>query len=366
MKLEDYLELADRTGIVPFLWGDPGVGKTARIEAWARAKGYHLERLVLSQHDPTEVAGLYVVTGGARRAERAVPAWLARVLEASREGQRAVVFFDELTTAAPAVQDTALGIFNERVVGDVPLPEDAILVAAANPPERVQGLWELSAALANRFLHVEVQPDLEGWSTWAREQGEAHRIVARFLDAHPEHFHDFPASGRELAWPSARTWDRFARALGEALAGRLPEAGLFLAAKGLVGKAAAAAFASWYPEYRAQSDLRPDEVLADPAAAPVPERSDVLAALVEALTGRVKAALAEGREDAPELYARLIAYLRRIDAAGHRAVAIAAAQEITEAVLEGETQAACARALGDEEVAFLDSMSRTVLEARAA
>jgi len=365
MKLEDYLELAERIGIVPFLWGDPGVGKTARIEQWAKAKGYHLERLVLSQHDPTEVAGLYVVTEGARRAERAVPAWLARVLEASQEGRRTVVFFDELTTAAPTVQDTALGIFNERVVGDVPLPEDAILVAAANPPERVQGLWELSAALANRFLHVEVQPDLEGWSAWAREQGEAHRIVARFLDAHPEHFHDFPASGRELAWPSARTWDRFARALGEALAGRLPEAGLFLAAKGLVGKAAATAFASWYPEYRAQSDLRPDEVLADPAAAPVPERSDVLAALVEALTGRVKAALAEGREDAPELYARLIAYLRRVDLEDHRAVAFAATQEITEAAVESDRERACAEVLGELELAFLKSVPEALVRARA-
>ncbi|ADR37735.1 ATPase associated with various cellular activities AAA_5 (plasmid) [Oceanithermus profundus DSM 14977] len=366
MKLEDYLELADRTGIVPFFWGDPGVGKTARIEQWAKAKGYHLERLVLSQHDPTEVAGIYVATEGARRAERAVPAWLARVLEAAKQGRRAVVFFDELTTAAPTVQDTALGIFNERVVGDVPLPEGVILLAAANPPDRVDGLWELSAALANRFLHVEVRPDFQAWRAWAEEQGEAHRIVAHFLDAHPQHFHDFPTHAGELAWPSARTWDKFARALEEVLEERFPEEGLYSAGKGLVGKAAATTFVAWYQEYKAQNDIPPDQVLADPAGAAIPSRSDVLARLAETLVKRVAEALEGGRDDAQQLYARLIAYLRRVDAAGHRAVALATAQQITKAALENEVEDACARALGDEEVAFLESVSQNVLGARAA
>ncbi len=366
MTLEKYLDLTARTLTPLFLWGDPGIGKTARIEQWARREGYHYERIVLSLHDPTEVAGIYVATEGGRRAERAVPAWLARVLEAAKRGQRSVVFFDELTAAPETVQVTALGIFAERVVGEVPLPEETILVAAANPAGRVDGLWELSSALTNRFRHVDLEPDLEGWLAWAKEQSEGHRVVAAFLAEHPQHFHAFPEGIEARAWPSARTWDMVARDVCDQLGGGLPPEDLHRAIRGAVGDASATAFAAWYEAYRSANHVSLEQILADPAGAPVPRRSDVVAQIAENLVERVGSLLEHDTKAALSTYAKATTYLRRVYQAGHKAVALATSQQLASEVVDHEQEEAAARALGEKELAYLETIGQIVAEARAA
>jgi len=366
MNLEGQLDLAAHSGNVPFFWGDPGIGKTARIEQWAREKGHHFERIVLSLHDPTEVAGIYVAVDGGRRAERAVPAWLARVNEAAERGQRSVVFFDELTAAPETVQVTALGIFAERVVGEVPLPEGTILVAAGNPASRVTGLWELSGALNNRFRHVDLSPDLEGWLAWAKAQSEGHRIVAAFLDEHRQYFHVFPGRSDEKTWPSARTWDMVARDLNVHLGGDLELHDFYQVARQTVGKTAGPAFVAWYDQYLTANHVSLEQVLADPAGAPIPERSDVLAMLSEAILDRVKS-LVEGDEKAAvATYKKATTYLRRVYEGGHKAVALSTSQELAQIVIDRGLVEAATKTIGSEELAYLEEISNVVAAARAA
>jgi hypothetical protein len=42
----------------------------------------------------------------------------------------------------------------ERTVGDLTLPDEVAIVAAANPPEQAADGWDLSAPLANRLCHL--------------------------------------------------------------------------------------------------------------------------------------------------------------------------------------------------------------------
>ena len=366
MNLEGQLELAALNGNVPFFWGDPGIGKTARIEQWARKKGYHFERIVLSLHDPTEVAGIYVAVEGGRRAERAVPAWLARVNEAAERGRRSVVFFDELTAAPEAVQVTALGIFAERVVGEAPLPPDTILVAAGNPASRVSGLWELSGAFNNRFRHVDLSPDLEAWLAWAKAQSEGHRVVATFLDEHRQYFHAFPERSDNKAWPSARTWDMVARDLNVQLGGDLEQNDFYQATRQTIGKTAAAAFVAWYEQYLTANRVSLEQVLADPAGAQIPERSDVIAMLSEAMLDRFKSLLKDDEEAAVAIYAKAMTYLRRVYEGGHKAVALSTSQELAQAVIDHGLVEAATKALGGKELAYLEEIGNVVAEARAA
>ena len=73
----------------------------------------------------------------------------------------------------------------ERVVGDLELPDEVVVVAAANPPEFAAGGWDLSAPLANRFCHldwpVEAQAFAEGLSAGLGCSGRAR--VARGWDS---------------------------------------------------------------------------------------------------------------------------------------------------------------------------------------
>ena len=88
---------------IPFLlWGDPGAGKTAVVES-AAASGWHVETLICSHYEPSDLAGLPIVAGD--HVTLAPPAWALRV---SREPGPSIVFFDEWTTASPAVQAAAL------------------------------------------------------------------------------------------------------------------------------------------------------------------------------------------------------------------------------------------------------------------
>src|SRR6202044_1676977 len=178
------------------LWGAPGTGKTSAIRAMAEAMGLPCETVIASIREPSDFAGLPVVTGDVVRF--APPLWATRLAEAGT----GVLFLDELSTAPPAVQAALLRVVLERVVGDLELPEDVAVVAAANPPEQAADGWDLSAPLANRLCHLtwEIDPKAVaeglagGWGPpqvpqlpddWGAELGLALALAAPFLHVRP-------------------------------------------------------------------------------------------------------------------------------------------------------------------------------------
>ena len=130
------------------LWGAPGTGKTSAIRAMADAMGLPCETVIASIREPSDFAGLPIVVGGEVRF--APPSWARRLAEAGR----GLLFLDELSTAPPAVQAALLRVVLERAVGDLTLPDEVAVVAAANPPEQAADGWDLSAPLANRLCHL--------------------------------------------------------------------------------------------------------------------------------------------------------------------------------------------------------------------
>ena len=139
------LRAAGRAGVAVCLWGDPGIGKSALIQAAAAADGVPCETVIGSMREPSDFAGLPVVTDDGVRMEP--PSWARRLHEA----QAGSLFLDELSTSPPAVHAAMLGVALGRRVGDLLLPRAVQVVAAANPPERAADGWDLTPPLANRF-----------------------------------------------------------------------------------------------------------------------------------------------------------------------------------------------------------------------
>jgi hypothetical protein len=281
------------------LWGAPGTGKTSVIRAMAEALGWPCETVIASIREPSDFAGLPVVVGDGVRF--APPAWARRLAEAGR----GLLFLDELSTAPPAVQAALLRVVLERVVGDLDLPDEVAVVAAANPPDQAADGWDLSAPLANRLCHLawDIDPRAVadglagGWSApqvpelpddWAAELGLALALVAAFLYARPALAcappSDPDAAGR--GWPSPRTWEMAARlwaASGVAGCGEEARAALV---RGAVGDGAGVEFLAWL----AEMDLPdPEAVLADPASFLLPSRGDRAYAAVAAVAAVVAA-----------------------------------------------------------------------------
>jgi MoxR-like ATPase len=262
---------------VPFLlWGSPGEGKTAVVES-AREDGWHVETLIVSHHEPSDFAGLPVVGPGG--VTLSPPAWARRLAE--HDGP-SIAFFDEWTTAAPAVQAAALRPLTHYEVGALRLPATVSFGAAANPTDVATAGWELAAPTANRFCHLDwsmpvdvyveslvsgswpglMLPTADSHLRVANEVARARALVAGFvrvrqrLSAIPD-----DAAGRSRAFPTPRTWEYAARLLGTAWAADVGAEVQRLLVAGAVGAAAAHEFLVWVDAHELPD---PEVVLADP------------------------------------------------------------------------------------------------------
>lgn len=291
------------------LWGPPGTGKTSVIRTMAEAAGWPYEIVISSIREPSDFAGLPVVSGadGSVRVDFAPPRWARRLAELGH----GLAFFDEISTAPPAVQAALLRVVLERTVGDLTLPGEVAIVAAANPPEQAADGWDLSAPLANRFCHLDWPLDARsvadgfagGWPAvavpdlpddWADRIPVARSWIAGFLTVRSELAVAVPdqavTAGR--AWPSPRSWDMAARLLAAAQSCGADEAIGSLLVRGCVGPGPGAEFLTWLVE----ADLPdPEAVLADPESFVLPERGDRAYAALSSIAAAVAYHPGDGR-----------------------------------------------------------------------
>jgi hypothetical protein len=310
--MEDQTAVVEALGVavaarVPvLLWGAPGTGKTSVIRAMAAAAGLPCETVIASIREPADFAGLPIVrdAGGAAGPPQvafAPPSWAVSLADAG-EG---LVFFDEISTAPPAVQAALLRVVLERTVGDLTLPDAVAVVAAANPPEQAADGWELSPPLANRFCHLDWPVDARtlaegfsgGWRTprppmiaagWEERVPIVRSWIAGFVTVRPTLALAVPedAAGAGRAWPSPRTWDMAARLYAAAEGSEAGELAASLLVRGCVGPGPGVEFVTWL----AEADLPdPETVLADPDSFVLPDRGDRQYAVLSSIAAAVAA-----------------------------------------------------------------------------
>lgn len=279
------------------LWGNPGQGKSAKIESYAKAWGRHCETVVGSVREATDYLGLPLEVNG--EVVYSPPAWAKRLNAAPKS----LLFMDELTTASPSVGKAMLRIFQERFCGDYELADTVSIVAAANPPETAADGWELAPPVANRLLHLDWHFDVEEWlmgvgndfatstthpvdalcveNPTDSDRAAAYSLITGFLRHRPDLLapnppEDLEAAGR--AWASPRSWTNALNMLAH-LNPRDDDA-ILLAMKGLVGEGPAIEFFGW----RADANLpHPDAVLSDPTIIDWTLRPDILFAVARSV-----------------------------------------------------------------------------------
>lgn len=257
------------------LWGNPGEGKTSMIES--AADGWHVETVILSQSEPSDLAGLPVV-GPDGSVVLAPPAWAQRL--ADHDGP-SICFFDEFTTAPPSLQAAALRVLTHGQVGTLQLPDTVAFVAAANPIDVSAAGWDLAAPTSSRFVHLDYAMTVDifaagavagNWPplpTW--ELPADHRTVialemaqiAGFLRARPNQLSVIPQdhATRSRAFPTPRTWEFAGRLSALAAALQLPDEVTALLVAGAIGDATTHEYLSW----RANLDLPDPEALLEGA-----------------------------------------------------------------------------------------------------
>jgi len=181
-----------------FLWGAPGVGKSDVIHQIGAQRKVEVRDIRLSLLDPTDIKGFPVPD-----AKKALMKWLpADFVPTSGKG---ILFFDELNSAAPAVQAAGYQFILDRKIGDVQLPDGWAIVAAGNRTTDRAITHTMPSPLANRFVHIDFEPDINDWYHWALQNSISAETCA-FLRFKPSLLHSFDVKSNPRSFPSPRTW----------------------------------------------------------------------------------------------------------------------------------------------------------------
>jgi hypothetical protein len=335
--------------VAVLLMSDPGAGKSSMVRGLAKSREIPCETVLGSIREPADFSGLPVP-----RDDDVVlwpPKWARNLCEAGA----GILLLDELTTCPPGVQAAMLGVALERMVGDVRLPREVVIVACANPPDKAADGWELAPPLANRFCHVRFEPTTEeyihgmttGWvsppASRAIDAGPERRAagraaVAGFLRTRPDLVHSYPQTAAEAsgAWPSRRTWTMTAEVVARV---RDDDADARHAAVyGLVGEGPGTEFLNWL----LAADLPdPAAVLADPAGVNWRDRPDRVWAILAGVVAHCTAGKGSAQRWR-DAWGPLVAAA----AGGNPDVAAAVSRELARSRPAGVLPPAAARAFG--------------------
>jgi MoxR-like ATPase len=183
------------------IWGKPGIGKSQIVHSVARAKGLDVIDLRLNIYDPTELKG-FPTKSGTGKAEhmRFVPSGR---LPTKGKG---ILFLDELPSASPATQAAAYQLILDRRLDEYVLPDGWRIVAAGNNASDGGVHYSMAPALANRFLHLNLEADADEWDVWAAVHNIS-PITRAFIRFRPALLHDVAVRKTGQAFPTPRSWE---------------------------------------------------------------------------------------------------------------------------------------------------------------
>jgi len=185
------------------IWGPPGVGKSAIVRSVAEANKCEFIDLRLAQMEAIDIKGLPVPEKDGVR-------WKISAAYPRDPASKGILFLDELSACDRTIQTAAYELILDRKLGeDYRLPDGWLIVAAGNRTEDVASAVAMSSALANRFLHVELDYDPKGWLDWAR-QNDVHGAVIGLIRFNPALLADMDETKQNLerGFPTPRSWER--------------------------------------------------------------------------------------------------------------------------------------------------------------
>lgn len=210
-QLKEILPISYKLKQTPFLWGNPGIGKSQAVAQFAAENNLILLDIRLALKDPTDLQGLptFMDTPDGKKTTWTIPDFLPQ-----NPDWKGVIFLDEFNLAQPAVMSACYQLINERKINNYNLPEGAFIVAAGNPSDFSGNVTELPQALKNRFNHFYIEPDLDEWISWAISQNISLDVQTFLKTQRPELFFDekaFENEANEFATP--RNWEKISNLL---------------------------------------------------------------------------------------------------------------------------------------------------------
>lgn len=252
------------------IWGAPGVGKSSGVYQASQTLKIDFIDLRLALLESIDLRGCLIVVKDQAK-------WTKPPSLPSKGN--GILFLDEIVQAVPSMQAAASQLILDRRIGEYQLPDGWHVVAAGNRAGDRAATSMMPSHIANRFVHLNVEPSLDIWVQWALRSGIDIRVVA-FLKWRSALLHAFDPQSKSVAFPTPRSWE----AVSKILSTNAPTPTMHELIRGAVGDGAGAEFCGFLQVFDKMTD--PDAILLNPKTAAIPDDPASRYAVVTALSAR--------------------------------------------------------------------------------
>ena len=232
------------------LRGRHGVGKSCVVYQTAGDLGLPVVERRASQMTEGDLVGLPIIDGNCTKFNP--PDWFKLACD-----EPVLLFLDEVDRATIEVRQGIFELTDSRKLNGHVLHEGTLIFAAVNGGEHGEQyqVGEMDPAELDRWTVFDVEPTVEDWLTWAKEN--VTEVIWNFINQNRNHLEHTTEFEPNKVYPSRRSWDRLNECL--ATAGFLTEENrktslpmIYELTTAFVGFEAAVAFRDFCEKYESQ------------------------------------------------------------------------------------------------------------------
>lgn len=228
MNFKDTLisaELVLETGEVPLIIGESGIGKTALAKKLANKNNFKLVVIDGNLLKEGEIGGLPTIesyksidsNGNFQEKKATIYAVHTKLKEIDEEilnGNKVLLFIDEINRCEHTVQQELMNLILNREINGYKLHNDVKILAAMNPSNKYgEGfdyqVVDMDAAQENRFVWLNMENDYIDWISWAIEFGIETEVI-EFISTFPEYLQKI---NEEDVRATPRSYERISKTL---------------------------------------------------------------------------------------------------------------------------------------------------------
>ena len=228
MNFKDTLisaELVLETGEVPLIIGESGIGKTALAKKLANKNNFKLVVIDGNLLKEGEIGGLPTIesyksidsNGNFQEKKATLYAVHTKLKEIDEEilnGNKVLLFIDEINRCEHTVQQELMNLILNREINGYKLHNDVKILAAMNPSNKYgedfdYQVVDMDAAQENRFVWLNMENDYIDWISWAIEFGIETEVI-EFISTFPEYLQKI---NEEDVRATPRSYERISKTL---------------------------------------------------------------------------------------------------------------------------------------------------------
>lgn len=201
-----------------FLYGPPGIGKTAVMEQIANELNIGLVSYSMTHHTRQSAIGLpFIAKKTFDQKEYSVSEYTMSEILASvynyieetgkKEG---ILFLDEINCVSETLAPSMLRFLQYKTFGSHEVPKGWIVVTAGNPPEYNKSVREYDIATLDRIKKIDVEASYDVWKEYA-VNNNVHPAILAFLDIKKNCFYSIENTPAGKRFVTARGWEDLSR-----------------------------------------------------------------------------------------------------------------------------------------------------------